>query len=160
MIYICCRLFKIMFQVEMQDSLRELFNFETILVYFKGNLFLSTGQMSTSCCVVILVPVNHSCYSTFISSSLEGSTRLARVPVPLVLQLTSLKTRRHDSLCFRRELKIFNSSTVNSVVIRACMNSFWFYSFITWIYIVPLQSYYSEALRSLAWLKRAILGLE
>src|SRR6218665_4074918 len=34
------------------------------------------------------------------------------------------------------------------------------HSFITWIYIAPLQGYYSEALPTLGWLKRAVLRLE
>jgi len=34
------------------------------------------------------------------------------------------------------------------------------HSFVTWIYIAPLQGYYSEALPTLAWLKTAVLRVE
>jgi len=40
------------------------------------------------------------------------------------------------------------------------MSCSFIHSFITWIYIAPLQGYYSEALPTLAGLKRAVLRLE
>jgi len=68
------------------------------------------------------------------------------VPNFLLVKHMSMKDKEHRVM--KQIIPKFN--------LDLCFHS----SFITEIYIAPLQGYYSEALPTLAWLKRRVLRLE
>lgn len=64
---------------------------------------VTSGQRSTSCYAVTLVPVSRNSCNTFTIWSHEGSTRRGKVRVPSVLLRTSPKILKPDNWFYKRK---------------------------------------------------------